>query len=371
MAQIVKNKPMSAAVDCDDVLVPCMENAIDYCNKKYDLDLKLDDITSWLPCGSQVDVILECFNDPEFYKAQVPYPGAEDFIKELQKLLDVYILTAVPVTAMTIRGMLVKKFFPTIPDDHIILTTGKNVVDVDILFDDGAHNILSTRAKYPVIRRRPWNKHLTGMLAVNTYDEFLQLVKQIQNRYNEKPFDKTRPGVIGVVGPSGAGKTTIVDEAILRYSDVFAKPISYTTRTKRDSESETAYHFISKDEFEVLKESGEIFESTIYSENKYGSSKSEVQSILDSGKNVILPLDMCGAIGMKSTFENSTIVYVDRHKRDLLTALLSRNCSVEDKVNRIISMPAEERNAELCDYIIENNGTVDDALRELMEIIGK
>lgn len=370
MAKIVKNKPMAVGLDFDDVLAPCMQNAVDYCNKKYHMDLTIDEITSWLPMGTRVDIILECFKDPEFYETQKPFEGAQAFVRKLQEICDVFIVTAMPVNFMGIRGGTINKYFPTIPDDHIIMTSSKNMVHLDMILDDGAHNILSTPAKYPVIMRRPWNRNLTGILSVNNYDEFLELVKQIQNRFVEKPFDNSKPGVIGVVGPSGVGKTTIVEAAIDKYPDLFQKPRSYTTRSQRDNESAEAYRFVSKETFSNLRSTGEIFESTIYSGNQYGSSKSEVDAILAKGKNVILPLDMCGAIGMKASFENSTIIYVDRHKRDILTSLLSRNSSIEDKVNRIISMPAEEKNAELCDYIITNNGTVEEAIAELMEIIG-
>lgn len=369
MKKAIKNLPFAVALDCDDVLFPCMGKAVDEMNAKLGWDMTMDEVTSWLPCGGRVDVILECFKDPNFYESQMPYPGAQEFVAKLMEVADVYLLTAVPPMMMGIRANSIKKYFPDIPDDHIILTSSKNLVHIDVLLDDGAHNIFSTPAKYPVLMRRPWNKNITGALAVNNYNEFLSLVEQIKERYFEKPFDKTKPGVIALVGPSGTGKTTIAEKAIELYPDCFEKPKSYTTRPMRSTENEDAYNFTDKETFKKLRDSGEIFESTIYSGNYYGSSKSEVAKVLESGKNVIIPLDMCGAIGMKTSFDNAIIVYVDRHKRDILTALLSRNCSVEDKVNRLISMPAEERNAELCDYIITNDNTIEETVENLLQIV--
>lgn len=365
---IKKNKPMSVAIDIDDVLFPCMSKAIDFCNEKYGLDMTMDEITGWLPCGGRVDVILECFKDPNFFATQEPYPGAQEFIAALSEVAEVYPTTAIPLAASSIRGLLIKKFFPQIPEDHIILTTCKNMVHTDILLDDGSHNILNSPATYPVLMRRPWNKNLTGVLSVNNYDEFLSLFDQIRNRYVEKPFKKNEPAVVVLVGPSGTGKTTITEAMIEKHPEMFEKPKPYTTRAKRDTESNDAYNFVCPEKFKMLKDSGEIFESTIYSGNSYGSSKTEVEKVLSKGKNVIIPLDMCGAIGMKTAFDNVIIIYVDRHKRDLLTALLSRNTSIEDKVNRIISLPAEEKNSELCDFIINNDGTIDNTIDMILEI---
>lgn len=365
---IKKNKPMSVAIDIDDVLFPCLSKAIDDCNKKYGLDMTMDEIEDWLPCGKRVDVILERFKDPDFFATQEPYPGAQEFIAKLSELAEIYPTTAIPIFAASIRGMLIKKFFPQIPENHIILTSSKNMVHTDISFDDASHNILASSATFPILMRRPWNKNLTGVLAVNNYDEFLSLFEQIRNRYVEKPFNKDKPAVVVLVGPSGTGKTTITEATIKMYPELFQKPIPYTTRKMRDNEMPNAYNFVSFEEFKELKESGEIFECTTYSGNYYGSSKKEIEKVLDAGKNVIIPLDMCGAIGMKTVFDNVIIVYVDRHKRDLLTAILERNSCIEDKVNRIISLPAEEKNSELCDFVINNDESVENTIAMLMEI---
>lgn len=369
MAKTIKNNPLTVALDCDDVLFPCIQKAIEIVNKKYKLDITIDEVKEWLPCGSRADIIMECFNDPTFFETQVPYQGAQEFVNKLLTMCDVYILTAIPIQFMGIRAQIVKKFFPEVSDDHIIMTSSKNLVHIDILLDDGMHNIFSTPAKYPVLMRRPWNQSITGALAVNNYDEFLSLVKQVKERYVETPFDKNVPGIIALVGPSGTGKTTIAEKVIEMYPELFARPKAFTTRGMRPTEDEESYNFVDEKTFKNLVDSGEIFESTIYSGNYYGSSKKEVTHVLNSGKNVIIPLDMCGAIGMKTTFKNATIVYVDRHKRDILMALLSRNSSVEDKTNRLISMPAEEKNAELCDYIITNNNTIEDAVESIIQIV--
>ena len=357
------------AVDCDDVLFPCTELALDLMQNKYKFDppLRLDEVTEWAPSGNRTDCILECFNDPKFFEMQKPYPGAQEFIRQLSKKGTIYILTAVEPEIMGIRAMAILKYFPEIDPHNIILTSSKDLVDIDVIYDDGAHNILSSKAKFPVLMRRPWNQHISGVLAVNNYNEFLHLIDVIKSRYNEKPVDKEKAKIIALVGPSGSGKTTIAEK--LLKTDQFEKPISYTTRMRRDTETDSAYYFVDLPTFQNLKDNGEIFESTMYSGCAYGSSKHEVEKILNSGKNVVIPIDMCGAMGIKSTFDNAVTIYVNRNKKLLLQALLERNITNEDKINRIISMDAEERNSDLCDYIVNNNANIDDVINEILSIV--
>ena len=107
----------------------------------------------------------------------------------------------------------------------------------------------------------------------------------------------------------------------------------------------------------------------MYAECAYGSSKNEVERILKKGKNVVMPIDMCGAMGIKSTFDNVVTIYVDRHKKVLISAILERNCSNEDKANRIISIDAEEKNSEICDYVVSNNAKLDTTIADILNTI--
>ena len=74
---------------------------------------------------------------------------------------------------MSARAERLIKDFPEIPAENIIMGTRKDVISLDIMLDDGAHNILNSRAAYPVLFRKPWNEGLSGLLSVNSYDDFL------------------------------------------------------------------------------------------------------------------------------------------------------------------------------------------------------
>ena len=362
-----QQKPLVVMVDCDDVLMPCIELAMQIQNKKYKFDppMVLDEITKWSPAGVRSDCILECFQKPAFFRKQRPYPGAQEFIRKLCERTEVYVCTAVPICAMSIRAEMIKKFFPEIPEDHIIIGKDKSVIKADVHLDDGPHNILDSTAEYPVVMRRPWNQDLSGILSVNTYDEFLILIEAIISRFDTMELNPGEPSIVGLVGMSGSGKTTIAKKLVESYD--FVQPKTYTDRQPRDKEEN--YNFVSSEEFKQLKNSGNILESTVYAGHNYGSSAESIKSAIEAGKSVVLPVDICGALALKTHFKNVVTIFVDRDKKDVITSVLERNCSNEDKANRIMSIDAEIKNANICDYVLENNGEIDDVMEELVKIL--
>ena len=117
-------------------------------------------------------------------------------------------------------------------------------------------------------------------------------------------------------------------------------------------------------------ESGEMFQSTMYSGHGYGSRKSDVESILARGKKVISTMDICGAMSLKTHFKNVTTVYIKREKRELMANILRKNSSIEDKVNRLIAIESERQNAEICDYLVQFE-TYDDAAAQILKILNQ
>lgn len=192
------------------------------------------------------------------------------------------------------------------------------------------------------------------MLAVNTYDEFLKLVEVIADSYNPHPDHRfsDEPGILVLVGPSGGGKTQIAKQ-IIRKSRSFAKLISYTTDATVGLQGGEWYHYISVEAFRKMCENGEMFESTMYAGHNYGSCKADVERILESGKHVLTVMDICGAMSLKTHFSNVTTVYVQRDKQALLANLLNKPLSADEQIRRIISLEAEQKNADICDYVVQ------------------
>ncbi len=355
---------LSTALDVDDLLLECVPYAIRLANEKYNFQppLTIHEVNRWGRTGTRADVIFEFMDSPEFISSQPAIKGAQEFVKKLSQMTEIFISTAVWPEYMSQRFQRILEVFPEIPRDHILIGSRKDKIDVDILFDDGLHNILKSNAAYPVLMRRPWNQEATGIMAVNNYDEFLKLVEVIANSYSAKQeqLSLSDPGIVVLVGPSGSGKNEIAKE-LLKQTDAFEKLTSYTT--DKDAAN---YNYVSEEEFRKMSDNGEFFEATTYAHNSYGSRRSDVEQILASGKHVITVMDICGAMALKTLFPHVITIYVKRYKKDLITAILEKDCSTADKANRLLSIENETRNSHVCDYtVVFENG--EQAAKEICE----
>ena len=347
---------LSTALDIDDLLMECVPYAIRLANEKYQFDppLTIYEVNRWGKLGTRADVIFEFFQDPAFYENQPVIKGAREFVRKLSTMTEVFVSTSVYPQFMSLRAKRISEEFPEIPADHIYMGSRKDKIDVDILFDDGMHNILGSSAAYPILMRRPWNQEATGMLAVNTYDEFLKLVEIITQSYSIKTDGSplSKPGIVVLVGPSGSGKTEVARE-LLKQGNMFRKLISYTTNAHKCEKDPDAYHYVPEADFLAMCENGEMFEYTTYANHYYGSRKSDVEEILAQRHHVLTVMDICGAMAMKTHFNDVVTVYIKREKRELLTSILERNIPTQDKVNRLLAIEAEKQNAEICDYVVQ------------------
>lgn len=360
---------LSTALDVDDLLMECVPYAIRLANEKYQFDppLTIYEVDRWGKLGTRADVIFEFFNDPEFFRNQPVISGAKEFVRKLSQMTEVFISTSVYPQFMSIRAKRIMEEFPEIPADHIYMGARKDKIHVDILFDDGAHNVFDSNAAYPILMRKPWNREATGVLAVNTYDEFLKLVEIIADSYSvkqQKEFLK-EPSVVVLVGPSGSGKNEIVS-GLLQATDRFEKLTSYTTIEPGNLFSMERYNYITEKEFLAMCQQGEMFEFTNYANHFYGSRKADVERILAGGRHVVTVMDICGAMVLKTHFPNVVTIYIKRGKRDLLASILEKDVSNEDKVNRLLALESERQNAEVCDFTIKFE-TVEQAVRQICE----
>ena len=366
-----RNFRLSVALDIDDLLMSCTEYAIQLANEKYHFEppLSIYEASGWGKLGTRVDVIHEFFAKPEFYETMPVLEGAKEFVDKLSKKAEIFISTAVPPEFMGIRARRIREEFPQIPADHIYMGARKDKITTDVLFDDALHNVLNSNAQYPILMRRPWNQNSTGMLAVNTYDEFLKVIDVIARSYAKQDDTPilSEPSIIVLVGPSSCGKSKLATRILKKYPE-FEKPVSYTTKDPTAIEDNDWYQYVSVEKFREMVESGEMFQSTMYAGHGYGSIKSDFENILAQGKHVITTMDICGAMSLKTHFDNVTTVYISRQKKSMIETILRKNSSIEDKANRIMGLDFCAQNKDLCDYVINFN-YYDEAYKKLCDIL--
>lgn len=110
--------------------------------------------------------------------------------------------------------------------------------------------------------------------------------------------------------PSGGGKTTIAKALVAAREDV-GYSISATTRPARKGEADgKEYFFLSRAEFERRVAAGDFVEWAEYSGHRYGTLKDQVRSVLDSGRHVVLDIEIHGARAMRAAFPEAVLVFV-------------------------------------------------------------
>ena len=360
---------LRVGLDIDDTLYDCNAYALSIINSRHpdEEPTTINDIKGWGNYGKHPEERFALYSDPEFVRTQPILPGAQEFVRELSKLADTFFVTAVPAGCMSARAERLIADFPEVPPENIIIGTRKDVMALDILLDDGAHNISRSRAAYPVLFRRPWNTHLSGILSVNSYEDFLHLCNMVRNSFTDKTPDLTHGGVICLVGPSGSLKNEIARALTTR--EGFEKPLTTTTRPRRVDEAENAYRFISEEEFIKERDNGRFIETTVYSGYYFGASEGEIAPIVESGKCAVIPIDICGALTIKNIYrDRAMLVFMNREKSRVLLDIIGRESSTEDKMRRIMSLDFEYRNAEVCDIELSVENDVDAVANELAEI---
>ena len=123
----------------------------------------------------------------------------------------------------------------------------------------------------------------------------------------------SRKGVLAVVsGFSGAGKGTLMKALLSEHADQYALSISATTRGPREGEVDgREYFFKTKDQFEQMIAEDALIEHACYVGNYYGTPKSYVMEQLEAGKNVILEIEIQGALkGVKERFPDTLLLFV-------------------------------------------------------------
>ena len=167
----------------------------------------------------------------------------------------------------------------------------------------------------------------------------------------------TKKGILTVIsGFSGAGKGTIVHELVDRYG--YAVSISATTRDPRAGEQDGVHYFFkTKEEFEQMIADGALIEYASYVDNYYGTPKDYVMQKLEQGIDVILEIEMQGALKVKERFPEVSLIFITPPEASVLRERLEgRGTETQDVIEKRLARAAQEcAYMDQYDYIVIND----------------
>ena len=177
-----------------------------------------------------------------------------------------------------------------------------------------------------------------------------------------------------ISGPSGVGKGTLKAKLFEEFADRIAYSVSATTRGPREGEVDGKdYFFISRQEFERRVKNNEFLEHAEFAGNCYGTPRAYVEKLLDSGMNVVLEIDVQGALQvMKSMPECVSVFILPPSFEELEHRLRGRGTETEEKVReRLETAKRELPYAPQYDYQIVNGGDIEAAYQSLRDVFLK
>lgn len=176
--------------------------------------------------------------------------------------------------------------------------------------------------------------------------------------------------LIVLSGFSGAGKGTVVKNILKEYDD-YALSISATTRLPREGEVDgREYFFKTVNEFKNMIANNELIEYAQYVGNYYGTPRKYVEEQLEEGKNIILEIEIQGALNIKKMFPDAVLMFImPPNAKELENRLRGRGTEDEATIMARLARASEEsEGVEQYDYIVIND-TVEECTKRIHKIV--
>lgn len=179
-----------------------------------------------------------------------------------------------------------------------------------------------------------------------------------------------RGKLVVISGPSGVGKGTII-RRLVKENDDLVLSVSATTRHPRQEDKEgVTYYFKTVDEFRSMIDEDKFLEWAMYNENYYGTPVDAVEELLGCGRNVILEIEVQGAMKVKDKRPDGLYIFVAPPSFETLRDRLEgRGSETPEQIEKRVMLAKEEYEMkDKYDFVVVNDD-LDDAIKSIKDII--
>ncbi len=181
----------------------------------------------------------------------------------------------------------------------------------------------------------------------------------------------TQKGTLFVLtGPSGVGKGTLLKGVLAEMDNLFLSTSATTRQPREGEEHGVHYFFLSEEEFIRKIEAGEFLEHAVFNDNHYGTPQAPIDEQLEQGKNVILEIEVQGAMQVKQIRPDASMLFVVPPDFETLASRLRGRGTEDEKTvqNRLDIAKWELQQTDQFDYLVLND-EIGRATEELKNIL--
>jgi guanylate kinase len=192
------------------------------------------------------------------------------------------------------------------------------------------------------------NEIIDNDILIDTVFSYINQIKQQENHLNDSVI---KP--LMILGPSGVGKDTMINRLKAKYPNIIYKLPSYTTRPMRKGEIEGVdYFFVTKEQFQLMRDEGCLFGIQEYNNNFYASNKNKLKELMaNKNKIIILNYNIETANSVKDELDFNYVAIYPPSEEELQNRLIKRGTKAEEIKNRMEKSKIEINLIQEADYI--------------------